>query len=145
MRREVPDGDLSRVLERALDLLIAERMKRRFATTEKPRVRRDQPAAKADSRHIPHEVRRQVLARDGARCTFLSTDGKRCDQRALLELHHEQPFGRGGAATVENIRVLCRAHNQLLAERDYGQAFMRERIERVKGELGGSPGGKPST
>jgi hypothetical protein len=46
------------------------------------------------------------LARDGARCTYRSPDGKRCEQRGRLELHHEQPFGRGGPATVENIRVL---------------------------------------
>jgi len=70
------------------------------------------------------------LARDGARCTYESPDGKRCEQRGRLELHHEQPFGRGGPATVENIRVLCSSHNQLLAERDYGRGFMRARIER---------------
>ena len=130
MRHEVPDGDLARVLDRALDLLIAERMKQRFAKTERPRSRTG-VAAKPGSRHIPHEVRRQVLARDGARCSYLGPDGKRCDQRGRLELHHEQPFGRGGPATVENIRVLCSAHNQLLAERDYGRAFMRQRIDRA--------------
>ncbi len=67
---------------------------------------------------------------------YLSPDGKRCDQCGFLELHHEQPFGRGGLATPSNIRVLCRAHNQFLAERDYGGAFMRQRIERAQGERG---------
>ena len=143
MRRDVPDGDVGHILERALDLLIADRMKRRFATTEKPRIRREQSAPKPDSRHIPHDVRRQVLARDGARGSYLHADGKRCDQRAFLELHHEQPFGRGGPATVANIRVLCSAHNKLRAERDYGEAFMRQRIERAKRERGGSPERKP--
>jgi 5-methylcytosine-specific restriction endonuclease McrA len=128
MRHELPDGDLARVLERALDLLIAERMKRRFGTTDRPRARRAEPAPKADSRHIPHAVRREVLERDGACCSYVSPDGKRCDQRGFLELHHEEPFGRGGAATTENIRVVCRSHNQLFAERDYGSAFMRQRI-----------------
>jgi 5-methylcytosine-specific restriction endonuclease McrA len=134
MRHEVPDGDLGRVLERALELLIAQRMKRRFGMTSKPRARRDQPAAKQGSRHIPHAVRRPVLARDGVRCSYVSPDGKRCEERGWLQLHHEQPFGRGGPATLSNIRVLCRSHNQLLAERDYGRAFMQRRIERARSE-----------
>jgi hypothetical protein len=45
-------------------------------------------------------------------------------------LRHQVPDGdlRGGEATTANIRVLCRAHNQLLAERDYGRVFMEQRI-----------------
>lgn len=136
MRHDVPDGDLARVLERALDLLIAERMKRRFGKTTKPRSQGEEPALGGQSRHIPQAVRREVLARDGARCSYLSVEGKRCDQRAPLELHHEQPFGRGGPATVSNIRVLCRAHNQLLAERDYGRTFMQQRIECARSDRG---------
>jgi hypothetical protein len=130
MRHEVPDGDLGRVLERALDLLIAERMRRRFGKTRKPRAQRDQSAQSGHSRHIPHAVRREVVARDGTRCSFVSAEGKRCEQRGWLEFHHEQPYGRGGPPTVSNIHVLCRAHNELLAERDYGRAFMKRRIQR---------------
>jgi 5-methylcytosine-specific restriction endonuclease McrA len=134
MRHEVPDGDLGRVLERALDLLIAERLKRRFGKTKKPRSRGDESTLAGNSRHIPHAVRREVLARDGARCSYVSADGKRCEQRGLLELHHEQPYGQGGPASVANIRVLCRTHNQLLAEHDYGRAFMLRRIESARRE-----------
>ena len=75
-----------------------------------------------------------MLERDGARCSYLSGDGKRCEQRGQLELHHEQPYGRGGPATASNIRVLCRVHNQLLAERDYGRAFIQQRIEQTRSE-----------
>ena len=136
LRHELPAGDLAMVVERALDLLIADRMKRRFGQCTKPR-KRAASRPKPDSRHIAHDVRRQVFARDGARCTFVSTDGKRCDQRGGLELHHEEPFGRGGPATVANIRVICRAHNQLLAEQEYGRAFIEQRIERAHNERGG--------
>jgi 5-methylcytosine-specific restriction endonuclease McrA len=83
----------------------------------------------ADSRHIPHAVRREVLARDGEQCSFVSADGRRCPARGALEFHHQTPHARGGAATADNIQTLCRAHNALLAERDYGRTFMRERIE----------------
>ena len=132
MRHELPNGDLAIVIERAMDLLIAERIKRRFGQCRTPRTPRGGASPKRGSRHIPHDVRRQVFARDGARCSFISTNGKRCEQRGGLELHHEQPFGRGGPATAANIRLLCRAHNQLLAERDYGREFVRQRIESAR-------------
>ena len=134
LRHELPSGDLAQVLERALDLLIAERMKRRFGQSSKPRITRKTTAPKLDSRHIAHEVRREVLRRDGTRCSFVSEDGKRCEERGALELHHEEPFARGGLATTTNIRVLCRAHNRWLAERDYGPAFIEQRIARARHE-----------
>ena len=34
------------------------------------------------------------------------------------------PVARGGAATVERMRLLCRAHNQYAAECTFGTAFM---------------------
>ena len=134
LRHELPSGDLSQVLERALDQLIAERLRRRFGHSSKPRTTRKTAAPKPASRHIPHDVRRQVLERDGTRCSFVSADGKRCEQRGGLELHHEEPFARGGPATTANIRVLCKAHNRWLAERDYGQALIEQRIARARRE-----------
>ena len=132
MRHELPQSDLAQVLERALDLLIADRMKSRFGQTTKPRRTPPSAVPKPQSRHIPNEVRRQVLERDGTRCTFVSKHGKRCEQRGGLELHHEQPYGRGGPPTTANIRVLCRAHNQLLAEQDYGRELIHQHIGRAR-------------
>lgn len=76
------------------------------------------------SRHIPSVVKRGVLARDGECCSFVAPDGRRCQERGWLEFHHVVPFALGGPATTENIRLLCRAHNALLAERAFGKAFM---------------------
>jgi hypothetical protein len=134
MRHELPDGDLAQIVDKALDLLIADRMKRRFGIGRKPRARAEQKEREPqpNSRHIPSEVRRQVVARDGLRCTFVSADGRRCDQSARLELHHEDPFAKGGPATTANIRILCATHNQLLAEQDYGREFVRQRIDEAK-------------
>ena len=132
LRHELPSGDLAQVLEQALDLLIADRMKRRFAQTTKPRAPRTHTAPKPNSRHIPNEVRRKVLERDGTRCTFVTPDGKRCEERAWLELHHEHPHARGGPPTLDNIRMLCASHNRLLAERDYGRAFVQKRIDKAR-------------
>jgi hypothetical protein len=134
MRHELPDGDVAQIVERALDLLIEDRMKRRFGVGRKPKVRRSQKQQepKPGSRHIPNAVRRDVVSRDGVRCSFVSPEGLRCQERGMLELHHQQPFGRGGPASTPNIQVVCRAHNELLAERDYGRNFIQRRIDQAQ-------------
>jgi hypothetical protein len=143
LKQQVPDGDLAEICERALDLLIAERMKQRFAVGPKPRMRKvaGKPAKeperspsgreglRPESRHIPHEVRRAVLARDEGRCTFVSVDGRRCAQRGALQFHHKEPYARGGKATLDNIALLCGPHNALRAEQDFGRGWIARRID----------------
>jgi hypothetical protein len=85
----------------------------------------EKPTTQARGRkHIPHSVRRQLLARDGARCAFVGGDGTRCDARGFLQFHHRQPWARGGPDTTDNLAVLCQAHNRLLAERDFGKGHV---------------------
>jgi hypothetical protein len=132
LRHQVPSGDIAVVFERALDLLIVQRKKQLFAQTDKPRTLPVDKSRKPDSRHIPHAVRREVVARDGEQCSFVSADGRRCSARGRLEFHHQTPYARGGAATADNIQTLCRTHNALMAERDFGRTFIRERIEQQR-------------
>jgi hypothetical protein len=90
---------------------------------------RSAPARRATTnRHIPVVMRRHVWARDGGRCTFSDASGRRCHERSGLEVHHDHAFALGGCTTVENLRLLCRAHNALFAERDFGH----EHIERMR-------------
>jgi len=70
--------------------------------------------------HVPNAVLREIAERDGLQCTYRGPNGCRCTARAFLQVHHEQPWARGGQETVDNLRLLCAAHNQLLAERDFG-------------------------
>ncbi len=123
----VPSGDLSEVVDRALDALITTLEKRKFAATEKPR-----PRAVARARTIPAVVRRAVWARDGGQCTFTSAVGRRCSSRRLLEFDHVVPFARGGEASVQGLRLRCRAHNQFEAERAFGAEFMRGKRETAR-------------
>jgi hypothetical protein len=46
----------------------------------------------------------------------------------MLELDHIDPFSRGGASTPDNLRLRCRAHNQLHAE----ECFGRERVAQLR-------------
>jgi hypothetical protein len=67
--------------------------------------------------------------------TFVGDNGQRCDARGFLELHHhEVTYARGGEASVENLRLMCRCHNALLAERDYGARYMEWRVSSAVSE-----------
>jgi 5-methylcytosine-specific restriction endonuclease McrA len=111
-------GDLAVVVERALDLLIDKIQREHLARTKTIR-----PSAEPHpgSRHIPNATRRQVVERDGLRCTYVAPDGQRCESRRFLQFHHDHAWAKGGGADASNIRVLCSAHNRLLAEKDFGK------------------------
>jgi hypothetical protein len=121
----VPTGDVAQVLDRALDALITKLEKRKFGAS--PRSREPQPSSR--KRHIPAPIRRAVWERDRGQCTFVGTNGHRCSSRRFLEFDHVEPVARGGKATVEGIRLRCRAHNQLEAERVFGAGFMAAKRE----------------
>jgi hypothetical protein len=120
MRHQIPDGDLCVIVERAADLLIEQQMKQRFAQTKTPRSTSPDAAkleAEPSSRYVPRVPRskypwgaviREVHARDDGQCTFVSPEGRRCAARGHLELHHEEPYARGGQTTVQNLKLLCR-------------------------------------
>ena len=59
--------------------------------------------------------------RDGGRCAYRDRYGRRCGRRHDLEFHHKRPFARGGDHSPANLTLMCRAHNTLLAEQDYGE------------------------
>lgn len=149
--------DLPGLIEFALDRLIAEEHKRQHGATNRPRPPRqgtcqgrptptdgNEEAAgnpskassnnepKPASRHIPNHIKREVYARDQGQCTFVSTDGRRCCERAGLQYHHEVPFAKGGQSSAGNVRLLCSVHNALLARRDYGPEKIEASIERSR-------------
>ena len=73
-------------------------------------------------KHIANQTRRELLARDGVGCAFVGRDGQRCEARAFLQFHHRRAWARGGSDTADNLELLCRSHNSLLAERDFGRS-----------------------
>jgi len=116
-------GELGQLFEDALDARIREVEKQKFAATDQPRPSR----GSSNPRHIPPNVKRAVWKRDSAQCTFVSDDGRRCEERRGLQFDHVLEVARGGEATVEGIRLRCWAHNQYEAERTFGSEFMRHK------------------
>ncbi len=117
------------IVERGLEALLEQTKRKRCGAASRRRQPREQDDATGDeSRHVPAEVRHEVWERDGAQCTFVAADGHRCESRAYLQLHHIEPFARGGPTVVENVALLCGVHNRLEGERVYGRGFMENKI-----------------
>jgi hypothetical protein len=129
LRREIPDGDPGLIFDRAVTLLLehVENKKLGMPASPRPRppirretdsedIRTPPPAPRKPSR----AVRRAVWERDGGRCGFVSTDGRRCTEGQFLEFHHVHAYAKQGPATVDNISLRCRRHNQYEAELVFG-------------------------
>jgi hypothetical protein len=120
----LPNGDLALLFERALDELIERELKRRVGAGKPRRGVKLRPG----SRHVPLAVAKQVWERDGSQCTFVDPTRRRCHERRFLTLEHRHPFSLGGAPTVENLCLLCKAHNAHAARRVFGDAFVESRL-----------------
>lgn len=175
LRHRIPGGDISQVIDLALDLLVRDLEKKKFASLA-PRASKPKPetpstaaataasasmststrpsastsarsststpttpptapvpataaavsaaaaaGAATGSRYIPAEVRRAVWQRDQGCCAFMTANGERCGERAGLEFDHIRPHADGGRVDVNNIRLLCRQHNQYEARQFFGR------------------------
>jgi hypothetical protein len=125
MRHQIPDGDVGQILARAIAALHAQVRKRKFAETSSPRTSR--PAASANgtpSRHVPAAIRRAVSKRDGGRCSYVSSGGRRCEAREFLEFEHLEAWAFSRVHSIQGITLRCRAHNQQRARSDFGDRHM---------------------
>ncbi len=99
-------------LEGIEQILAAEGSKKEKMGTRKERGSKNR-------RYISPKVKKEVLERDGGCCTYRNKDGSVCGSRWSVEFDHIKPVAIGGVSSVENLRLLCRNHNQLMA-RDAG-------------------------
>jgi len=64
------------------------------------------------SRYIPSSIRQSVWKRDQGQCQYINKEtGKICESKFALQMDHIHPFSLGGNNKEENLRLLCRAHN----------------------------------
>ncbi len=114
---------MAEVFDRALHALKSELEKTRFAATTRPRAGGKRTSV--NPRYVPTHVKRAVWERDGGQCGFVSENGARCPERSRLEFDHIVEVARGGEATIDGMRLRCRAHNQYEAEQTFGAGFMQ--------------------
>jgi len=104
----IPSGDDAAVLDRALTVLLVDLAKKKFSDTPQPRRSR---GTKPGARYPSAQVQRAVWVRDLGRCAFVGTTGHRCNERRFVEFHDVDPYVLGGEATVDQIELRCRRHN----------------------------------
>jgi hypothetical protein len=114
-----PGGSAAEILERGLDLVLAQHAKRQ-GLVEKPRKAGGAP--RRDT--VPAEVKREVWRRAGGQCEWRFESGERCGCRRRLEYDHIEPLARGGESTASNVRLACRPHNLLSARQVFGDSVM---------------------
>ena len=130
---------IAEIFEKALDIALEKkdpkrklerRRKKRKAVTSTSRSdemsKKDEPAK---SRYVASEVSERVHERDGYQCRYIGPDGTRCTARAGLHLDHRSPFGIFRSNDEQILRLLCPAHNLLMAERVYGPDFIQRKID----------------
>jgi len=120
------DTLLEELTEMFLDRKDPERRSKRRGE-QKKQNKPKQTAQEECSRYIGPATRDAVYNRDGGRCTYVGSNGKRCRSRWDLEIHHDEiPFAMGGDHNISNLRLLCAAHNKLLANLVYGRRHMKK-------------------
>lgn len=109
----------SGALEEVVAYLIRDFLRRR--DPERRVAARERPPRSLQTRGIPQWIKDRVWRRDAGRCAYVSAPGRRCERRQMLEYDHVRPWARGGSSDdPANIRLLCRAHNQHVARRTFG-------------------------
>ena len=100
--------------------LVAERERRTQRRLERAHAAMRQELADAPRRSpIPRDIRLAVWQRDGGRCCECGGDFE-------LQYDHVIPFSLGGAATAENLQLLCAGCN-----RDKGASAHRPRTAQL--------------
>jgi hypothetical protein len=123
-----PGASAEKVIEAALDLLLAQQAKRR-GEVKKPQ---QNPRPAKNPGHVTASVKRAVWSRDDGKCTWPLDSGGICGSTLRLEIDHVVPRARGGASTVDGCRLLCASHNQLAARQVYGDDWMDKFTEGVR-------------
>lgn len=86
---------------------------RKFSTTASETVR--------VNKTMTRKTRRQIFRRDEC-CQYVDPKtGRKCASKYGLEVDHLQPRWAGGNHDPENLRLLCRSHNQYKYKKESGQ------------------------
>ena len=119
---------LEKVKLKASEKNLKELLKKVFKQYVKEPISR-KSQTKKHTKYVPKHLARYVRERDNFQCTFISQSGRRCNQRAHLQIDHIRPYGMGGSShDSNNLRLLCRAHNLYKARLDFPKQEKKSRL-----------------
>lgn len=120
--------NLSELVEKMADQIISKKNKQNVSKNGV-----EESSSIKDTRYIPAGIKNAVWKRDAGRCTFVEPHtSRRCTATHSLQYDHILPFGFGGSNTLENIRLLCPAHNRLRAVEVFGNQTMKDFLPSMK-------------
>ena len=70
------------------------------------------PKTSTPPKSITPKIRKKLLAQSKHQCQFVSPQGLRCSATTHLDIDHILPKSKGGSNHIQNLRVLCAAHNR---------------------------------
>lgn len=115
----IPTGDAVEILRRALQIAVEEKRKQKAGLTRSPR----KPSTDDDT-ILTAQTKREVWERDEGACAWRYSDGKLCGSRWMVEFDHVVPPKLGGTSLANNVRLLCREHNEQHARNVYGDSVI---------------------
>jgi hypothetical protein len=123
LSHSLPGATVEDVLSAGLDLLL-DRDRKRKGLVANPRPAPVEAPAEPGASYVPAAVRREVWQRDQGRCQWKLDSGGICGSRLRVEIDHVNLKCRGARPVAAELRVLCRAHNDLAAREALGDAVM---------------------
>ena len=132
LRHKYPQGKIEDILNEALELLLEKKdperkIHQKEVSQKEKETSQSMSLSPSDTgvkkRYIPEKIKQAVWKRDEGHCSYVSPDGKKCGEKNFLELDHVHPWSLDGESTPENLRLLCRMHNQWRAEKTFGLEY----------------------
>ncbi len=80
-----------------------------------PLLNLDSQASIARPKPISIYLKRELFEKAQGSCQYTTPSGLRCGSRFQIQIDHITPHAWGGANKVDNLRLLCRTHNLLMA------------------------------
>lgn len=78
---------------------------------------------KRPRKYISVEIKRALFKKSNGCCEYIDKKtGKRCDSKYQLQIDHIHPWSLGGSNHADNLRVLCRTHNNFEFEQSKSNA-----------------------
>ena len=84
--------------------------------------------AKSVSNHrrpLPASLKHQLMLKHKGQCAHLDQNGRRCQNRRHLDVHHKVEVAKGGLDELTNLTLLCTGHHRA---HHHGQDFQSESL-----------------
>ena len=68
---------------------------------------------KGSGRRIKVTLSRSVHHQHNSQCTHIDENGRRCQERRFLHIHHIKPLSEGGTNDLDNLTLFCSGHHRV--------------------------------